>query len=423
MPDLFTQNRERFAAALAPGSIAIFVSNDEMPSNGDAHYAFRQNSSLFWLSGIYQEDSMVVLFPGHPDPRYREVLVLVRPNEMKEKWDGKRLRAEEAKKISGIGTVVWLDGIDPLLQQWVHLADIVYLNSNENDRKSGPLLTREYRWIREMQEKYPLHEYRRAAKILRELRAVKTQQEVTVMQEAADITQGAFERLLSYIRPGVMEYEIEAEICHHFLSRRSPGPAYSSIIASGDRARTLHYIANDQECRDGELVLMDFGAEYGGYCADLTRTVPVNGKFTRRQKEVYNACLDLHRYAKSLLKPGINLVDYQKKMGEQANTVFIRIGLLTEADVKNQGLENPAYGKYMYHGVSHHLGIDVHDLGPRMEPLKEGMVLTVEPGIYIEEEQMGIRIENDIWITADGNKDLMEKIPITVEEIEAFMKK
>ena len=423
MPELFATNRARFTAAMAPGSIAIFVSNDEMPSNGDAHYTFRQNSSLFWLSGIYQEDSMVILFPGHPDPRYQEVLVLVRPNEMKEKWDGKRLRVEEAKKISGIGTVVWLDSIDNLLQQWVHLADIIYLDSNENDRKGGAVPARDYRFIREMREKYPLHEYRRSARILRELRAVKTSSEAAVLQVAADITQGAFEHLLSFIRPGVMEYEIEAEIYRHFLSRRSPGPAYNSIIASGDRARILHYIANNQECRDGELVLMDFGAEYGGYCADLTRTVPVNGKFTPRQREVYMACLDLHRHAKGLLKPGISLADYHRKMGEEAGKIFIRIGLLKEADVRNQTPENPAYSRFMYHGVSHHLGIDVHDLGPRMEPLREGMVLTVEPGIYIEEEQMGIRIENDVWITADGNRDLMSAIPITADEIEAFMKK
>jgi len=406
---------------MEPGSIAIFVSNDEMPSNGDAHYPFRQNSDLFWLSGIAQEDSIVVLFPDHPDPRYREVLVLTRPNELKEKWDGRRLRAEEAKKISGIGTVVWLDALDGLLQQWVHLADTIYLDSNENDRKSGPVITREYRWIREMKEKYPLHNYRRSAKLLRELRAVKTALEVSQMQEAADITGATFLDVLGMMRPGVMEYEIEAEIHRGFLSRRSPGPAYSSIIASGDRARTLHYISNNQECKEGELVLMDFGAEYGGYCADLTRTVPVSGKFSKRQKEVYNACLDLHRFAKSLLKPGLSLADYHKRMGEEATRAFVQIGLLTESDVKNQTPENPAYFKYMYHGVSHHLGIDVHDLGPRNEPLKEGMVLTVEPGIYIEEEQMGIRIENDVWITADGNRDLMEKIPITVEEIEAVM--
>ena len=423
LPALFTENRARFVAALEPGAIAIFVSNDEMPMNGDAHYAFRQNSDLYWLSGITQEDSMVILFPGHPDPRYKEVLVLVRPNELKEKWDGRRLRAEEAKKISGIGTILWLDNLDALLQQWIHLADFIYLDTNENDRKGGPLITRQYRFITEMKEKYPLHRYRRSARILRTLRAVKTALEVSLMQEAADITGATFGDLLSFIRPGVMEYEIEAEIYRGFLSRRSTGPAYESIIASGDRARTLHYIANNGECRDGELVLMDFGASYGGYSADLTRTVPVNGKFTSRQKEVYNACLDLHYFAKELLTPGITLNAYHQKMGERASEVFIGIGLLTAADIRNQPAESPAYWKYMYHGVSHHLGIDVHDLGPRSEPLEAGMVLTVEPGIYIEVEQMGIRIENDVWITSDGNKDLMGKVPITAGEIEVLMER
>jgi len=422
-PELFTSNRARFTKKLLPGSIAIFVSNDEMPSNADAHYTFRQNSSLFWLSGISQEDSMVILFPDHPDPRYREVLVLVRPNEMKEKWDGKRLRAEEGRAQSGIKTIVWLDALEGLLQQWIHLAENIYLSTNENDRKSGLVETREYRYIREIKERYPLHHYYRSAPILKELRGIKTALEIERMQEAADITQATFERVLQFIRPGVMEYEVEAEIYHSFLSRRSPGPAYNSIVASGDRARTLHYITNNEECKDGELVLMDFGAEYGGYCADLTRTVPVNGKFTRRQKEVYNACLHLHRFAKGLLKPGLTFIQYQQKMGEEAGKTFVKIGLLTKADLKNQGPDNPAYFKYMYHGVSHHLGIDVHDLGTRTEPIREGMVLTVEPGIYIEEEQMGIRIENDVWITRTGNKDLMEKIPITAEDIEALMKR
>ena len=422
-PDLFSSNRARFSKELPPGSIAIFVSNDEMPSNGDAFYTFRQNSDLFWLSGISQEDSMVILFPDHPDPRYREVLVLVRPEPLKEKWDGKRLRGEEAKEISGIRTVLWLDNIDPMLQQWVHIAEIIYLDSNENDRKSGAVQTRQYRFIQEMKQRYPLHQYRRAARILKELRSIKTPQEISVMQEAMDITHATFSRLLRFIRPGVMEYEIEAEIYHSFLSQRSPGPAYGSIIASGDRARTLHYISNNQECRDGELILMDFGAEYGGYCADLTRTVPVNGKFSKRQKEVYNACLHCHLYAKSLLKPGITLNDYHWKVGEEANKELVKIGLLTQADISNQGPETPAYWKYMYHGVSHHLGIDVHDLGTRSEPIREGMVLTVEPGIYIEEEQMGVRIENDVWITADGNRDLMAGIPVTAEEIESLMKK
>jgi Xaa-Pro aminopeptidase len=243
------------------------------------------------------------------------------------------------------------------------------------------------------------------------------------MQQAVNITKNAFERVLKMIRPGIMEYEIEAEIVHSFLSQRSSGEAYDSIIASGDRARTLHYVSNNHECKDGELVLMDFGANYGGYCADLTRTVPVNGKFTKRQAEVYNACLHLHNFAKSLLKPGITLTDYTDKVAEEATKTFLKLGILADADVKNEDKENRAYRKYLYHGISHHLGIDVHDLGTRTEPLEPGMLLTVEPGIYIEQEQMGIRIENNVWITESGNKDLMEKIPITVEEIEALMKK
>lgn len=422
-PALFVQNRKRFVSKMLPHSIAVFVSNDESPSNGDASYRFKQNSDLYWLSGITQEDSMVILFPGNPDPKYREVLVLVRPNELKEKWDGKRLRAAEAKAISGMETVIWLDSLEAVLQTWVHLADTVYLDTNENDRKASLLRTRDYRFVDEMKSRYPLHQYERAAKLMKELRGIKTPLEVEVLQQAIDITDKTFRRLLKFIKPGVMEYEIEAEIVHSFLSQRATGEAYGSIIASGDRARTLHYVSNNQECRDGELILMDFGAEYGGYCADLTRTVPVNGKFTKRQKEVYNACLHLHDYAKSLLKPGITLVDYTDKVGDEATKQFIRIGLLTKTDVKNEDPDNKAYRKYLYHGISHHLGIDVHDLGTRTEPLKPGMVLTVEPGIYIEEEQMGIRIENNVWITKTGNKDLMKNIPVTAEEIEALMKK
>ena len=421
--EIFIKNRERFVAGMAPKSIAIFVSNDEMPSNADALYTFRQNSDTFWLSGITQEDSMVILFPDNPDPKYREVLVLVRPNELKEKWDGKRLRTSEAQAISGIQTIVWLDSLEGLLQPWIHLADNIYLDSNENDRKASLIRTRDYRFIDEMKSRYPLHNYLRAAKLMKELRGIKTALEIEVMQQAIDITENAFRRLLQFIKPGVMEYAIEAEIMHSFLSQRATGQAYSSIIASGDRARILHYISNNQECLDGELLLMDFGAEYGCYCADLTRTIPVNGKFTRRQRTVYNACLHLHDYAKSLLKPGITIVDYTDKVGEEATQQFLKIGLLKKTDVKNEDKENRAYRKYLYHGISHHLGVDVHDLGTRTEPLKAGMLLTVEPGIYIEEEQMGIRIENNVWITRNGNKDLMKNIPITAEEIEALMKK
>lgn len=421
--EIFVQNRQRFVSRMQKNSIAIFVSNDEVPSNGDAIYSFKQNSDLFWLSGIEQEDSMVILFPDNPDPKYREVLVLVRPNELKEKWDGKRLRVNEAQAISGIKTIVWLDSLDGLLQPWIHLADNIYLDSNENDRKASLVRSRDYRFIDEMRSRYPLHNYLRAAKLMKELRGIKTALEVEVMQKAIDITENTFRRLLKFIKPGVWEYEIEAEIMHSFLSQRATGQAYGSIIASGDRARTLHYVSNNAECKDGELILMDFGAEYGGYCADLTRTVPVNGKFTRRQKTVYNACLHLHDYAKSLLKPGISIVDYTEKVGEEATQQFLKIGLLRKSDVKNEDPENRAYRKYLYHGISHHLGVDVHDLGTRTEPIKPGMVFTVEPGIYIEEEQMGIRIENNLWITKNGNKDLMKNIPITVEEIEALMKK
>jgi Xaa-Pro aminopeptidase len=421
--NIFSQNRKRFASKMQKNSIAIFVSNDEFPYNGDALHTFKQNSDLLWLSGIEQEGSMVILFPDNPDPKYREVLVLVRPQELKEIWDGKRLRSNEANAISGIKTIVWVDVLDGVLQQWIHLADSIYLDSNENDRKNNLIRTNEYRFIDEMKSRYPLHEYLRAAKILKELRGIKTKEEIGVVQKAVDITETAFRRLLKFIQPGVFEYEIEAEIYHSFLSQRATGPAYHSIIASGDNARTLHYTSNNNICKDGELILMDFGAEYGGYNADMTRTVPVNGKFTKRQKEVYNACLHLHDYAKSILKPGISIVKYTDKVGEEATKQFVKIGLLTKSDIKNEDADNMAYRKYLYHGISHHLGIDVHDLGTRTAALQAGMLLTVEPGIYIKEESMGVRIENNIWITKTGNQDLFKNVPIKAEEIEALMKR
>lgn len=422
-PEIFVQNRKRFVAQMDKNSIAIFNSNDELPTNADQLHRFKQNADLFWLTGIEQEDTMLILYPDNPDPKYREVLVLVRPNELKEKWDGHRLRAAEGTAISGITTILWLDTLDGMLQPWIHLADTIYLNTNENDRKANLVPVRDYRYAETMRQRYPLHHYKRSARILKDLRAIKTPLEVEVMQRAMDITDNTFRHLLGFIKPGVTEYEIEAEIYHQFLKQRATGPAYGSIIASGDSARILHYVSNNKVCNDGELILMDFGAEYGNYCADLTRTVPVNGKFTRRQKTVYNACLHLHHYAASILKPGISILDYTEKVGDEATVVFQKIGLLKKSDVKNEDKENRAYRKYLYHGISHHLGIDVHDLGTRTEPIKAGMVFTIEPGIYIEEEQMGVRIENNFWITKNGNKDLMKNIPITVEEIEGLMKK
>jgi Xaa-Pro aminopeptidase len=420
---IFIENRKRFISKMEKNSIAIFNSNDELPMNGDAIHKFKQNSDLLWLTGIEQEDTMLVLFPDNPDPKYREVLVLVRPNALKEKWDGHRLRTNEATDISGIKTIIWLDVLDGMLQPWIHLSDTIYLNTNENDRKASLVPVRDYRYAEAMKKRYPLHNYKRSARLMKELRGIKSALEVEVLQKAIDITDTTFRHLLQFIKPGVMEYEIEAEIYHQFMKQRSAGPAYGSIIASGDRARTLHYVENSRECKDGELILMDFGAEYGNYCADLTRTVPVNGKFSRRQKTVYNACLHLHQYAASILKPGISIVDYTEKIGDEATVIFQKIGLLKKSDIKNEDPNDRAYRKYLYHGISHHLGIDVHDLGTRTEHIKPGMVFTIEPGIYIEEEQMGVRIENNFWITRNGNKDLMKNIPITVEEIEAFMKK
>jgi Xaa-Pro aminopeptidase len=422
-PEIFVQNRKRFVERMEKNAIAIFNSNDELPTNGDAIHKFKQNSDLLWLTGIEQEDTMLVLFPDNPDPKYREVLVLVRPNALKEKWDGHRWRTHEATAISGISTIVWLDALDGMLQPWIHVSETIYLNTNENDRKSVLVTVRDYRYAEMMKQRYPLHKYKRSAQLMKELRAVKTALEVEVMQKAIDITDNTFRHLLQFIKPGVMEYEIEAELYHQFLKQRATGPAYGSIIASGDRARTLHYVENNRECKDGELILMDFGAEYGNYCADLTRTIPVNGKFTRRQKTVYNACLHLHHYAASILKPGISIIDYTEKVGDEATVIFQKIGLLKKSDIKNEDPNDRAYRKYLYHGISHHLGIDVHDLGTRTAPVKAGMVFTIEPGIYIEEEQMGIRIENNFWITKNGNKDLMKNIPITVEDIEALMKK
>ena len=420
---IFGDNRRRFIAQMEKNAIAIFNSNDELPSNGDATYKFRQNSDLYWLTGIVQEDTMLVLFPDNPDIKYREVLVVVRPNEMKEKWDGRRLREKEATTISSIETIIWLDSLDALLQTWIHLSDTIYLNTNENDRKASLVDVRDYRYAAAMRERFPLHNYKRSAKILKSLRAVKSSLEIAVIQQAIDITNNCFKRLLNFISPGVMEYEIEAEIYHSFLSQGASGPAYGSIIASGDNARILHYVENSNACNDGDLILMDFGADFCGYAADLSRTIPVSGKFTKRQKTVYNACLHLHNYAASILKPGISIVNYTDKVGVEATSIFQKIGLLKKEDIKNETPDNRAYRKYLYHGISHHLGIDVHDLGTRTQPVTAGMVFTIEPGIYIEEEQMGVRIENNFWVTKNGNKDLMADIPITVEDIEAYMKR
>lgn len=422
-PKLYTLNRQRFTKAMKPNSLAIFPGNPALLANGDQTYAYLPNADVLWLSGIRQERSMVILYPDNPDDTAKEVLVILRPNEHLEKWEGHKLTREEATAISGIKNVQFADSVDAMMQTMMHHADTVYLNTNENDRMDGSLSRPDLDFVKTWMTRFPLHHYERAARIMKELRAIKTKEEIAIVQQAIDITDKAFRRVMQFLRPGAMEYEIEAEITHEFLRNRATRHAYGCIIASGDRARVLHYVENNQECKDGELVLMDFGAEYGNYAADLTRTIPVNGKFTKRQAEVYNAVLHVHNFAKGILKPGISIVDYTKKVNEETEKQCLKLGLISKADIKNQDPENPAYRKYFYHGVTHHLGLDVHDLGTRVEPIKAGMLFTVEPGLYIEEEQMGIRIENDVWITRSGNQDLMKNIPITVEDIEAAMKK
>lgn len=421
-PKLYTQNRQRFMKKMKPNSIAIFHYNPVLPENGDAAYSYKANSDVVWLSGIVQEKTMVILYPDNADKNAREILVIQRPNELLEKWNGHLLRKEEATNISGIQNVQFADSIDAQLHIWIHHAETVYLDTNENDRLNLENPRIDLLFVHDFMSRYPLHHYERAARLIKEVRAVKTKEEVDVTRIAIDITRKAFERVLRFVKPGVMEYEIEAEITHEFLRNRATRHAYGCIIASGDSARVLHYVENNRECKDGDLLLMDFGAEYGNYNADLTRTIPVNGKFTKRQKEVYNACLAVHNFCASILKPGISYADYIEQVNQEMEKQLMKIGLISKADIRNQDPSNPAWRKYFYHGIGHHLGLDVHDIGTRNEPVKEGMLFTIEPGIYIEEEQMGIRIENNYWLTKTGNIDLFKGIPITVEEIEAVMK-
>lgn len=422
-PKLYALNRERFIKKMKPNSIAIFHAHPTLPENGDAIYHEKPNSDVVWLSGIIQEKTMVVLYPGNPDKKYREVLVILRPNETLEIWYGHKHTREEASKISGIQTVIYLDQLDALLQAWIHHAETIYLDTNENDRLDTSIPRLDLTYVHQLMKQFPLHRYERAAVLMKELRSIKSKYEVAVMQQAVDITHKALLRVCKFIKPGVFEHEIEAEITHEFLRNRATRHAYGCIIASGDRARTLHYVENNQECKSGELILMDFGAEYGNYCADLTRTIPVNGKFTKRQKEIYDACLAVHLHAKKILKPGITWLQVTASAEIEMNKQLLKIGLLTKEDIKNETEDNRACRRYFYHGLGHHLGIDVHDIGTRNTPIKEGMVFTIEPGIYVEKEKIGIRIENNYWVSKSGCIDLFKGMPITTDEIEKAMKK
>jgi Xaa-Pro aminopeptidase len=420
-PQLFIENRRRLAAQLKPNSITVLNSSDVMPKSADGSHSFVQQTDLFYLSGIDQEESTLILFPGAREEKHREVLFLRETSEQIALWEGKKYTKEEAAAVSGVKTVLWNAEFETVLRLLVFQAERIYLNSNEHLRAAAVVETRDARFGKWCRDAFPLHRYERLAPILHDLRAIKSPIEVELIKKAAAITGRAFRRLLGFIRPGVWEYEIEAEIWHEFLRARSRGPAFQTIVASGADACTLHYVSNDKPCADGELVLIDFGAEYANYAGDLTRTVPVNGRFTPRQRAVYEAVLRVQKAAIQMLRPGNTIEAYNAEVGRLIEAELIGLGLLEADQVKDQPKDKPLYKKYFPHGTSHHLGLDVHDYGDKLRPFEPGMVFTCEPGIYIREEGIGARIENDILITADGPVDLTADIPREADEIEALM--
>jgi Xaa-Pro aminopeptidase len=418
---LFVENRKKFTNAMKPGSLAIFVSNDIMPTNADGSMGFRQNADLFYLSGIDQEDTILVLFPDVKDGKHREILFVRETSELIAVWEGAKLTKDQATAASGIGHVYWHHEFEKVMKPLFLQAEHIYLNSNEHARRYIDAQTAQDRFNRIIMDRYPLHRYERSAPIMHHIRSVKSTREIELIQQACDITERGFRRLLPFIKPGVWEYEIEAELIHEFVRNRSRGFAYGPIIASGKNACVLHYVDNNQQCRDGDVVLLDVAAEYANYASDLTRCVPVNGKFTKRQRQVYDAVLRVHREAAELLVPGQTFEKYNKEVGRIMTEELLGLKLIKKEDVTKENPEWPAYKKYFMHGTSHFLGLDVHDVGFFYEPMQAGMVFTVEPGIYIPEEGLGIRIENNILITTKGPQDLMRNIPIEADEIEALM--
>jgi Xaa-Pro aminopeptidase len=420
--EFYKENRRKFCAHMKPGSVAIFTSNDEMPRNGDSTHHWKQNSDLLWLCGIDQEDTILIMFPDCPNPDLREMLFLKETNETIATWDGHKYTKEEAYETSGIDHILWNTSFDSMSKIAILLAEHIYLNLNEHDRAIFRVAYKEMRLVTEIKDKYPLHQYHRAAPILHRLRAIKSSIELDQLRKAIDITEKAYRRVLKFVKPGVMEYEVEAELIHEYIRNSGSGHAFQPIIASGSSACTLHYIENNRPLKDGDLLLMDTGCEYANYNSDLTRCMPVNGKFTSRQKEVYDAVLRLHRLAMNeFLKPGTILQQYHIDFGQYISEECIRLGLLSATDVKNQDPARPLYKKYCVHGISHYLGLDVHDSGLRWDKMEPGMVFTCEPGIYINEEGIGVRIETNVLITENGCVDLMGHYPIETDEIESIM--
>ena len=419
--ELYISNRQNFSKKLKPNSLSVFHSSDEFPRSADQLFPFKQNPDFFYLCGIDQEQCILLIFPDCPNPVYREVLFLRQTNEHIAIWEGRKYDKQRAEETSGIQNIFWMEDFWSIFPMLMHMAEYVYLNTNEHDKSSREVFYKDLRFIQEVQAKFPLHKYERSAPIMQELRMVKSIWEIAAIKKACSITRDAFIRVLNFTKPGVGEYEIEAEIIHEFIRQRASGHAYAPIVASGKNACILHYVDNDSTCQDGDILLLDFGAEYANYNADLSRSIPVNGRFSKRQKDVYNAVLRIMAAAKDMIRPSVLLDDYQKELGKIVTSELLQLGLLDKHAVAKQNPKFPAYKKYLMHGISHHLGLDVHDISNRYTPFSPGNILTCEPGIYIPEENLGIRLENDLLVTEDGNIDLMGDIPLEAEDIEALM--
>jgi Xaa-Pro aminopeptidase len=420
--ELFVRNRAKFTASMEKNTLAVFNSNDIYPISADGTMPFQQHRDIFYLSGVDQEESILVLFPTASNPAHKEVLFLRETNETIAIWEGEKLTKAKAFETSGIKSVCWLNQFPTIFKQLMAEAQGIYLNTNEHLRANTEVETREDRFIQQVKTDYPAHQVYKSAPILHKIRSIKESVELALMQTACDITEKGFRRILDFVKPGVWEYEIEAEFAHEFLRNRSKGFAYTPIIASGKNACVLHYIENNQPCQDGDVILLDVGAEYANYSSDLTRCIPVNGRFTSRQKAVYNAVLYVKKEATKLLVPGTIMAEYHKQVGTLMEEQLVNLGLISLEDIKNQDAAWPAYKKYFMHGTSHFLGLDTHDVGLWHEPIQANMVFTVEPGIYIPEEGLGIRLEDDVVVQASGEPfNLMRNIPLEAEEIEELM--
>jgi len=416
----FISNRKALADKLKPNSVAIITSNNELTRSGDQNFPYRQNSDLFYLTGINQEKSMLVFCPDHPDEKLKEVLFMIKPNELIETWTGHKLTKEEIMETSGITTVKWLDDYDMTIRDMVLSSDQIYVNLNEYSKYIPEVSYSDFQNLEDLQQKFPAHKIKRLAPLITQQRLIKKKEEIELMQKACDITNSAFKRVMKFVKPGCMEYEVEAEMTHEFISKGGRGHAYQPIIGSGKNALVLHYVENSSPCKDGDLLLMDFGAEYGNYAADCSRTIPVNGKFTKRQKQCYEAVLRVQNKAIQLFVPGNTIDIVNKEVWKLMETEMIKLGLFTAKDVKNQDPDHPLYSQYLMHGVNHYIGLDVHDVGSKYQKFEKGMVLTIEPGLYIKEENIGIRIENNIMVD-EVPIDLMVNIPKEIKEIEELM--